>query len=379
MQISPLPRCGSLMKSVSAEKKRAGTKANFRAVGLGVNLLTAVIAVLLTLGAFEIFVRAFVTVRNVGPAFTVYDPIYGKRLKKNFHAIRIAPEFRFAFNTNSLGMRGPEPTTPVTNGIVFIGDSFTMGYGVQDNEAFPAVIRAGLQSRGIAMPLLNTGMGSNGNGRWVKFFKHDAAKFSPRIVVFQVMANDFDDNLAEHLFQLDGKGGLRELPIDPPDLARKAQTLIDEVPALPYSYLVGLGWMAAQAVKTDRSAVSNDAADLPSDQLTYTLVRTAVDQARASGAEVIGLLVGLTGHRRAKMLEVFQQRGLTCLDGPNRKDAPDMFFKVDGHWNAAGQRRAAELLLPEILRRVQRSKRGRIIPPDSNDPQPESIRPAPVE
>jgi hypothetical protein len=320
--------------------------------GFGVNLLICVLTIALALGALELFVRAFVTVRNVGPAFTVYDPIYGKRMKANLHATRIAPEFRFDINTNSLGMRDSEPVKPVTGGVVFVGDSFTEGYGVQDNEAFPALIRAGLQNRGVSLPVLNTGMGNNGNGRWVKFFDHDAAKLRPRLVVFQVMANDFDDNLNEHLFQLDGNGALRELPIGPPSLARKIETLVDDTPGLPYSRLVSLMWMAAEAASTKGAAPSADTDDLASDQLTYALIRTAVDKARAGGADVIGLLVGLTGPRRAKVMEIFRQRGLKCFDGPNRHDEPDMFYKVDGHWNAAGHRRAAELLLPEILHRT---------------------------
>jgi hypothetical protein len=82
-------------------------------------------------------------------------------------------------------MRDPEPTKPVTDGIVFIGDSYTMGYGVQDNGAFPAIVRASLESRGITVPVLNTGMGDNGNGTWVKFFDHDVLRFRPRIVIFQ--------------------------------------------------------------------------------------------------------------------------------------------------------------------------------------------------
>lgn len=335
-------------------------KKNSRSAGLAANFALSGIAIMLTLGLLELCVRTFVTVRNVGPAFTVYDPVYGKRLKANLHATRIAPEFRFDISTNSLGMRDPEPTKSLTEGIVFIGDSFTMGYGVQDNEAFPALIRAGLESRGVTMPVLNTGMGNNGNGRWVKFFEHDAAKFRPRIVVFQVMANDFDDNLAEHLFQLGADGGLRELPIGSPGLARKAQTLIDDIPGLSYSYLVSLGWEAAEAMQRSRSVVTTEASgdELPSDALTFALVRTAAEKAHATGADVIGLLVGLSGQRRAKMMEIFEERGLTCLDGPNRKDAPDMFFKVDGHWNAAGHRRAAELLLPEILRRADQARDG---------------------
>jgi hypothetical protein len=324
---------------------------------LGTNILVAVLTILLTLGLLELFVRSFVTVRNVGPVFTVYDPIYGKRLKANFHAIRISPEFRFALNTNSLAMRDPEPTKPVTDGIMFVGDSFTMGYGVQDNEAFPAVLRAKLESRAVTIPLLNTGMGNNGNGRWVKIFEYDAAKFRPRIVVFQVMANDFDDNLAEHLFELDDKGGLRELPIGPESVARKVQTLIDDTPGLRYSYLVSLALMAATAAGIEGPSAVNNTTDLSS-ELTYTLVRTAVDKALASDADVIGLLVGLTGERHARMVEIFQQRGLTCIDGPNKEKSPDMFYRVDDHWNSTGHRRAAELLLPEILRLIDQPQRA---------------------
>jgi hypothetical protein len=329
-------------------------KTNSNALGVGANLIIAVLTTLLMLGVLEIFVRAFIPVRNVGPAFTVYDPIYGKRLIANFHATRITPEFRFKFDTNSLGMRDPEPTKPVSGGIVFIGDSFTMGYGVQDNEAYPAVIRASLKGLGLTIPVLNTGMGNNGNGRWVKFFDHDAARFRPRIVVFQVMANDFEDNLAEHLFKLDGNDGLREIPIGPPGFARKAQTIIDSIPGLSYSYLVGLAWMAVQGIESyQRSGRARSEPSADSDKLTYMLVGTSVDKALAMGADVIGLLVGLTGQRRQKMREIFRERGLPCIDGPIKKD---LFYKVDGHWNAAGHRRAAEILLPEIIHLIDRPK-----------------------
>jgi len=348
------------MQSINTQAAKTGKKAKFRAIGFGANFLVVAVATLLMLGVSELFVRTFVTVRNIGPVFTTYDPIYGKRLKANLHATRAAPEFHFEINTNSLGMRDPEPAKFPRDGIVFVGDSFTMGYGVEDREAFPAVIRGKLESRGIALPVVNTGMGDNGNGRWVKFFEHDAARFHPRLVVFQVMANDFDDNLREGLFKLDTNGALRELPVGPPGLARQLQSVIDDVPGLAYSHLVGLGWMTAEALGRRNGLSSISAEDSgderPTDALTYALIGAAVDKARADGAKVVGLLVGLSGQRREKTAEIFAQRRLICIDGPNKKDAPDMFFKVDGHWNASGQRRAAELLMPVILGAVGRNE-----------------------
>jgi hypothetical protein len=165
------------------------------------------------------------------------------------------------------------------------------------------------------------------------------------------MANDFQDNLGERLFELDANGGLRELPVGPPSLMRKAQTLIDAIPGLSYSYLFSLAQASVQTIV--RPAVPTDigpSEDLPSDELTFALVRTSVEKALATGADAIGLLVGLTGRRHAKMMKIFEEHGLSWLDGPDKKDAPDMFFKMDGHWNAAGHCRAAELILPEILR-----------------------------
>ena len=43
----------------------------------------------------------FVPVRNVGPSFSIYDPVYGKTLRKGLRCRRIAPEFTMSFSTNA--------------------------------------------------------------------------------------------------------------------------------------------------------------------------------------------------------------------------------------------------------------------------------------
>lgn len=38
--------------------------------------------------------KLFVPVRDVGALFTVNDPVMGKRIKKNFHTVRVTPDSR---------------------------------------------------------------------------------------------------------------------------------------------------------------------------------------------------------------------------------------------------------------------------------------------
>jgi hypothetical protein len=178
------------------------------------NLALSLIALLVGIGISELIVRSFVQVRDVGPSFTVYDPLYGQTLKKSFSARRITPEFTMRFTTNSDGFRGPELGMLSSRPILFLGDSFTMGYGVNDGEEFPAPVRAALSQRGSKMvSVINAGVGNSGNGRWAKFLRAEARRYNPALVVLQIHANDFGDNIRERLFELSPAGELIELPV----------------------------------------------------------------------------------------------------------------------------------------------------------------------
>ena len=45
---------------------------------------------------------------------------------------------------------------------------------------------------------------------------------------------------------------------------------------------------------------------------------------------------------------LFASRGVTLLRLPGKQDRPDLYYRVDGHWNAAGHRHVAETLLPVL-------------------------------
>ena len=136
-------------------------------------VLTGIIALLFALVLAEAVVRLFVPVRNVGPSFTTYDPVYGKALKTNISVERVAPEFTMTFTTNSHGFRGPEIADLSQGSLLFLGDSFTMGYGVSDGEEFPAIVRKATATCNppLNLEVVNAGMGNNGNGRVLKFLQ----------------------------------------------------------------------------------------------------------------------------------------------------------------------------------------------------------------
>ncbi len=314
---------------------------------------TLVATTCLSLLLCEMLVRAFVVVRNVGPSFTVFDAEYGKRLKPSYSTERIAPEFRMRLTTNSLGFRGPEPAEPPQGAIVFLGDSFTMGYGVSDGEEFPALIRERLSATSPGgVPVINAGIGDTGNGRWVKFLRGEARRYSPRLVVLQVHANDFADNPAEGLFALDSDGGLIALPPRPPGLTRRVQALVEAVPGLSFSYLVGLAkqlsWPRGLQKPPDDGPSADSASPGKVDRLTLALVEESVKICRENHWPVMVLLTDVAEPRAGWLREAALGLGAVVVEIPEKAVRPDLYFELDGHWTREGHVYTAERILERL-------------------------------
>jgi lysophospholipase L1-like esterase len=308
----------------------------------------------LALGACELAVRIFVPVRNVGPSFTVADPYYGKVLKRSFSARRITPEFTMRFTTNSDGFRGPELGSLSQRPILFLGDSFTEGYGVNDGEEFPALIRDALKAGAEAVPVINAGLGDNGNGRWVKFLRHRAAQYNPLLVVVQICENDQQDNLDEGLFTVSPNGQLIELPVPLPGMERWAGGLLDRVPVVANSYLVGLfrevSWRGILARRGSNlgSGPANDSHDPSGELLQSLLLDEMLRICAANGWPVLVIIGSIPNPQAAKLEEFFSKRGVRMVIIPTKEERPDLFYRVDGHWNAAGHRFVADRVLEAI-------------------------------
>jgi len=325
-----------------------------------INLALICISILLTLALCEVVVRIFIPVRSVGPSFTIYDPVYVKSNKRSFTCIRIAPEFTIQFTTNSLGFRGPEPEVFPYRPILFLGDSFTLGYGVNDGEEFPELIRKILvRNYGKnQVPVINAGLYNNGNGRWVKFLRNEGKRFNPRMIVLQLCGNDFEDNVNERLFNLTSSGDLVELTVGPPSKVRMIKKLIEAIPHLPYSRLVGLARQLPGVRDINRNSnlpnsenkMSSKSAAGYKEQLTFRLVTEVLRICEHEGWPVLMIFVPTKKGQPLVGLETILRRSsIPLIKVPSKNERPNLYYLVDGHWNASGHAFVADLIADELL------------------------------
>ena len=312
------------------------------------NLILLFASLLIAICIGEFILRQLEPTYSIGPSVTIYDPSYGKKLKKNFSNVLIYPEFTITFSTNSYGFRGPEPLSFPNRPILFLGDSFTVGHGVNDGEAFPDLIRKSLSKRygKNIIPVVNAGIGDNGNGRWVKFLKDKGKRYDPRLVVLQLYANDFNDNLNEGLFELSPEYELVEKEVPAESNARKIQRFVDNIPGLSSSYLIGL--LNKVRAKLKYEYVYKTETTVEEDTLTYRLLEEVISLCNQGHWPVIAISIGIEGLRFSRLERIFNEKGVTLIKIPNHEERPDLYYEVDGHWNKRGHSFAAELIMEEL-------------------------------
>ena len=316
------------------------------------SLLTIAISLLISLAVCEIVVRLFATVRNVGPAFSTYDPVYGRSLKKDFSGSRYTPEFEMAITTNSHGFRGPEV---IGRPILFLGDSFTLGYGVSDGEEYPQLVGETLNT-----PVLNRGIGNAGQSHWVKFLSRDAQEYDPTLVVLQFLGNDYADNVRQDHFRLVDGVTLVEQPIPAASFTNTIQSVIEAIPGLSYSHFISLAreiqlqTLSSSAKNGPEQSVGDSASPpatplrtttVPNEALTLALVKRAIELCQENDWPVLLVVTEVESEQLENLLVLAPHLVL-----PSKKERPDLYFSIDGHWNAKGQFWAAERIAERIVK-----------------------------
>lgn len=121
-----------------------------------------------------------------------HHPVLGWYSQKNKTAVLESPNFpKVEVHTNSLGFRGvreysiEKPREGIR--IAVLGDSFVFGFGVQDGEAFPAL----LESQDKTREVLNLGVPGYGMDQIYLSYREIARKYHPDRVLIGIFPEDF--------------------------------------------------------------------------------------------------------------------------------------------------------------------------------------------
>ena len=98
-------------------------------------------------------------------------------------------EFKTAVRVNKFGFRDDD-SSAVAPEIICLGDSFTMGWGLDESQSFPGIIE-----KSTGKKVLNTGTPSYGTARELLLLERlDTSRL--KYIIIQYCANDKDENLS---------------------------------------------------------------------------------------------------------------------------------------------------------------------------------------
>ncbi|MEZ4309177.1 MAG: SGNH/GDSL hydrolase family protein [Polyangiaceae bacterium] len=211
-------------------------------------------------------------------------------------------------HTNALGLR--DPARAAEKGekrrVLVTGDSIAFGIGVEDEEAFPRQMERQLAERGATdIEVWNAGVPGYAMADHLGFLRRKLLSLKPDVIVLQLSRND---------------------AAVPMPLSDRFMT------ATRYSGLARV-WMIYRFNFVEDGALFRES-------LTGYL-----EECRRAGVKLIVAYEGLP-EGRAEVLKTLADAGVPAIEigGDAYPKLPD-----DPHYNAEGNRRVAERLLPEVL------------------------------
>jgi hypothetical protein len=111
------------------------------------------------------------------------------------------------FQINSRGLRAdvdhPYEKPEGTKRIVTLGDSFTIGYEVEEEQCFSRVMERELRALGHDVEVLNAGVSGFSTAEECLYLERELLKYEPDVVVVSFYTNDIRDNIRTRLFRME--------------------------------------------------------------------------------------------------------------------------------------------------------------------------------
>jgi len=305
--------------------------------------------------------------------FFQYDPLLGWVNAPGKKGALERPEFTIHVDNNSQGMRGPEVGEKKGFRIAVIGDSFTWGLGVDVEERFTELLQ-----KKLGVEILNFGV--SGYGETQHYLTLDKVlSFKPDLVLLAFCpSNDISDNVHNNSYgyyrpySMLENGALvikgypvpRSKPIGAstqPWIGRSAlgrifyvkvqeffpNTLFEKPPLPPRRGMIGLH--QAMVYREPENPLVMKALEV--NKALFSAIKKELDTA---SVPLLVYSVSTKAEWRSEAMNKAIRSQMAQLGIPlviaKEPFGREYFYHQDGHWNARGHQKAAELLAPALER-----------------------------
>ncbi|MBU4356929.1 MAG: hypothetical protein KJ822_16560 [Proteobacteria bacterium] len=214
-------------------------------VKLFLRIIGVLLSFLVAFAVAEVAVR-YISPQRVGSIQFAFHPELGEIPVPYQHGVENFPGvFYFTYSNNSLGWRSQREyreAKPTDYRVLFLGDSFTYGLGVNDDQTFAAQVEKDLRADRLSVEVMNAGAPGKGTDYALKCFQTKGRKFHPDLTVLGFFCNDFQDNAQGAYYNIGKQGELSAKPLK----CNRIKTMLGHLPG--YNWLISWS-QAANLVK----------------------------------------------------------------------------------------------------------------------------------
>ncbi len=263
-----------------------------------------------------------------------FDPALGWKLPPSTVLRETQEEYSVSYTSNPQGFRSPRDfSEPVTGRrISLLGDSYTFGSGVEDDETFAAV----LESRFEDTVCNNFGIGAYGIDQMWLTLRHVALPLEPDLVILSFVRPDLDRSLSsyrkDHIWRWKPAYRLVDGQLAP--MTR------DNRPGAIQSFVHRHSRFYRQWRKLENSLSRRFALGYRW-RLNRALFEAIRDDCRAAGVPLVVVHIPINRRRPTPMFtREFLSMDIEYLDLTSRlpADADVLYYPQDRHLNADGHR-----------------------------------------
>lgn len=273
--------------------------------------------------------------------------------------------------------------SPDRTRIAFLGDSYTWGYGVQEEERFASV----LEARNPRIESMNFGIPAYGSDQALLMWREVASRYAPDVVVLTVVPNDYEDNMssvrwgrAKPYFAMGTNAELRLMNSPAPQETFWDNGILHGF-APPYAHFYAnpiqvrsrtLDWLAKHSdivrlchtlcvrppprATAPRLADASQLSEVERQQfeLLTAIVRELADSVRRANARLLVVLADDHPLYRLQLSQ-FAADGIDVLDlttdvlaGRMGVPPADIYFKRNPHWRPETQKVVADMVAQKL-------------------------------